>query len=57
MESVYEIYGTLDQSQWVLDLYYSRPESTGSGTIIQWTRVNGFWHHITDDQSPWILEL
>ena len=57
MESVYEIYGTLDQSQRVLDLYYGRPESTGSGTIIQWTRVNGFWHHITDDQSPWILEL
>ena len=30
-----EIYSTVDQSQWALDLYYSQPESTGSGTIVQ----------------------
>ena len=56
-------YSIVAQSQGVLDLYYSRPESVGSGSIIQSTgakgfrtivhstRVNGFGNPIADNQS------
>ena len=43
-------YRKADQGQWILELWYIQPESMGSGTILQTTRVNVFWSYSTYSQ-------
>ena len=57
-ESILEsLYWITYNGECIRDLQYSRPESMGSGSILQSTRVNGFWNYSTVDQSQGVLEL
>ena len=57
-ESILEsLYWITYNGECIRDLQYSRPESMGIGSIVQQTRVNGYWIYITVDQSHWVLEL
>ena len=55
-ESILEsLYWITYNGECIRDLWYIRPESMGSGSILQSTRVNRFWNYNTVDQSQWVL--